>query len=53
MEVRRERPYERTWPFSVERAKNEDSVRGGGVIEYQSFEIPRCQQSSLENITYK
>lgn len=51
--VRWERQYERTWPFSVERAKNEDSVRGGRVIEYQSFEIPRCQQSSLENITYK
>lgn len=51
--VRWERRYERTWSFSVERAKNEDSVREGGVIEYQSFEIPRCQQSSLENITYK
>ncbi|KAI4481077.1 hypothetical protein M0804_009703 [Polistes exclamans] len=26
---------------------------GGGVIEYQSFKIPQCQQSSLENISYK
>ncbi|KAL2711817.1 hypothetical protein V1478_018838 [Vespula squamosa] len=25
---------------------------GGGVIEYQSFKIPQCQQSSLENISY-